>query len=132
MQEIRNNAIPTNSHFAFQLRIGEDDADSTPHAMALPSLTFRAWYDGKSPDEPAIVVGAMFQLRYEFSSKPKQSQIKVLARHIGELSKIQAWPYFREYIQTQLTRMGLPAVLLPLMPIPMPETSKSKKAKRHR
>jgi len=133
-QAIEKGTLPDNSRIRVQVKVGKDEADHTPHYIARPTVVFAAWYDKQQDGEPAILVEATFQLRYEFQEAPRAAQKKALEDLITKICMLHSWPYFREFMQSQINRMGLPPILLPLMAAPPLEskpaaTRKSKKAR---
>ena len=67
----------------------------------------------KSREEPVVSVKAGFELKYKL---PKG--LAVTRRQLTTFAKINgafnAWPYWREFIQSTVTRMNLPPIVLPL------------------
>lgn len=61
-----------------------------------------------------IEVAANFILRYRFSGDAPMSQdeLELFCRRIGGMA---AWPYWREFVQSSVTRMGLPPLTVPMM-----------------
>jgi hypothetical protein len=116
-QAIRGNALPTNSRIHVSIAIGTDDTDKVPHILARPNVVFSAWYE-KAKADPALVVDVAFQLRYEFKVAPSRGLKKQVRALVTQMCILHSWPYFREFIQNQISRMGLPPVLLPLMAMP--------------
>jgi hypothetical protein len=74
--------------------------------------------EGLSPDSP-IFMHVTFALEYhsgEISRFP-DSVLEEFARVNGVYN---AWPYLREYVQTTVSRMNLPPLLLPLLRVGPP------------
>ena len=76
----------------------------------------------KNPsDEEDLRIGAEFALRYTISSKSGFD-----AKHFDQFGAVNgvynAWPYFREFIQSTTSRMGLTPFLLPVFRITPPKS----------
>lgn len=91
-------------------------------AEALPGKSaFQVVFDGKAAlrpaekesAEPALVVQVEIELRYGFPDgldfAPEE-----LAAFASLNGVFNAWPYFREFLQSATTRMGLPQFVLPV------------------
>lgn len=80
--------------------------------------------DGKAP----VSVKASFELQYQLPAdlKPASAELE----EFGKSNAIfNAWPYWREYLQSALVRMGLPAFTLPVYRLPAGMSEPKKKAK---
>jgi preprotein translocase subunit SecB len=78
-----------------------------------------------TPDDknPAILVKAKFELSYRVPEDFKISKQEIVS--FANVNGIyNAWPYFREFVQSSTARMDLPGVVLPVFRVPA-----SKKAK---
>jgi hypothetical protein len=82
-----------------------------------PRLVFSVKYKEKD-ENPAILAAAKYQLCYELN-RPNDQLTKTEQESISNAGMWQAWPYFREYLQSQVARMGLPPLLLPLLNMPV-------------
>lgn len=92
----------------------EDEPD-----LVLVDATFR--FDGGDEDHPAaVVLDATFRLTYEL---PDAASFPADAlEHFAELNGIyNAWPYWRELVQTVTGRVGIDSVLLPVFRPPVRE-----------
>ena len=83
--------------------------------------------DGKQ-DEKVVEIDAVWELTYSYPKGKKLSK-----EALGEFGKyngvFNAWPYWREFVQNSVLRMGLPSLTVPVFRIPQPEP-KSRKAKK--
>jgi preprotein translocase subunit SecB len=72
--------------------------------------------ENESSDDPATSVKATFELCYRLPSDfaPEEADLSSFAEMNGVYN---AWPYWREYIQSTISRMNLPPVVLPLFRI---------------
>lgn len=87
-----------------------------------------------SPEELLVRIEARFALTYALSSKQDLSEENYEA--FGQRNAVyNAWPYWREFVQSTTVRMGLPALTLPVYrvgisklqqdtPLPAPTTVK--------
>jgi len=84
-------------------------------------------FNRKSPDKIFMSIEASFCASYVL--KPIE---EFNPDDIGHFSKINpvynAWPFWREFVQSMTTRMGFPALTIPLLKI-MPKKSAKKEAK---
>jgi hypothetical protein len=92
-------------------------------------------FDGKEPSKLVMKIEASF-----FISYVKKPDIKLpvhdddsLLTYVEYLMKVNpisdAWPYWREFVQNMSSRMGFPALTVPLLEI-VPKKSAAKKVKR--
>ncbi len=89
---------------------------------------------GQNPDDQeALHIEATFEILYKSDvlAEITPEQMNAFGQLIGVNN---AWPYWREFVQSTTTRMGLPAITMPLLrlsPTP-PVTAQSKKAAKPR
>ena len=80
-----------------------------------------------NPD-PAVSVIASFLLVYELTDIDGLTE-----QHFSEFAKINgvfnAWPYWREYVQSATSRMGLPPLTIPVMCLYKPKKKKKRVSK---
>lgn len=71
--------------------------------------------DTTSP--PAVAVDARFELDYVLPAEviASDEELNAFARVNGLFN---AWPYFREFVQTSMARMQLPPLVIPLVRVP--------------
>lgn len=66
------------------------------------------------PAMEAVSISASFQLQYELAPEAKLTEAEIEA--FAKInSTFNAWPYWREFVHNATTRMGLPALTLPLL-----------------
>jgi preprotein translocase subunit SecB len=67
--------------------------------------------------EPVVCINSIFRLNYELpeASEYPEEDLNQFAAVNGVFN---AWPYFREIVQSTMARMGLPQVPLPLFRVP--------------
>ncbi len=96
---------PPDLHQTIQIEVGPSDAD--PKAIFVQA-TFTL--DGQD----ALHIGATFEILYEYHTSIKVTPEQIAA--FGHLIGVNnAWPYWREFIQSMTSRMGLPSLTLPLL-----------------
>ena len=82
-----------------------------------------------SPDEPVVSlhVVATFLVQYSIKEVDEQPRlidqpVEVKSTDIHAFSDFNAtfnaWPYWREFVQSMTGRMGLPTVIIPVLPVP--------------
>jgi hypothetical protein len=76
--------------------------------------------DDETTDEPPVQIDVTFALHYALEGTPSASDedLEEFARVNGAFN---AWPYWREYIQTTAARMNLPPTLLPVFRVQRPK-----------
>lgn len=95
----------------------DTDSDSI---LIDASFRFAMAYDtDESKEKPPVMVSATFGLLYAIEDVGSVSEEELNA--FGEVNGIfNAWPYWRELLQSTLSRMGLPSITLPIYRI-LPE-----------
>jgi hypothetical protein len=89
-----------------------------------------AAFSGKSPDKIVMSIEASFCTYYVL--KPIEEFNPADIEHFAKINPIyNAWAYWREFVQNMTTRMGFPALTVPLLKI-VPKKSKGKKVKHQR
>ena len=67
-------------------------------------------------EEPAVTISATFLLMYKVNSIEGLGEDHF--KSFGETNGVfNAWPYWREYVQTATVRMGLPVLTIPVFRI---------------
>jgi preprotein translocase subunit SecB len=83
-------------------------------------------YEGEESKPPAVSIFASYVVNYEvvetFSNQQK------LKEFLEKVAMLNVWPYWREFVQSMTTRMGLPPFPEPL--IYMHELLKESKSKK--
>lgn len=79
----------------------------------VPRFVMQAFPAGQKDKEVAVEVEAVFLLTYSISDLKGllQSHYESFAQTNGVYN---AWPYWREYLQNAITRMGLPTLTVPV------------------
>ncbi len=99
----------------------------TNRVFVLANFTLKTFEIGSNVEEPFAVVDASFLLIYHADSLEEITDIAV--EHFGNTNGIyNAWPYWREFVQNTIVRMGLPPLTIPVFRIFAPK--KAKKARK--
>ncbi len=70
--------------------------------------------DDDRPEKAPLHIDVTFSLTYSLTSLDEIDEEKVDA--FGKMNAVyNAWPYVREFVQSTLVRMGLPALTLPVL-----------------
>jgi hypothetical protein len=86
-----------------------------------------AAFSGKSSDKIVMSIEASFCTSYVL--KPIGEFNPADIEHFAKINPLyNAWAYWREFVQSMTTRMGFPALTIPLLKI-MPKKSATKEAK---
>lgn len=90
-------------------------------------FVLKAKEGGTTHEGPFAIIKATFLLIYKADSIEGITSKAV--EHFGNINGIyNAWPYWREYVQNTIVRMGLPTLTIPVFRIVAPP--KAKKAKK--
>ena len=75
-------------------------------------------------DRPAVRVFAEYGLIYEIAGEFEATEVALneFARH---QALFNVWPFFREFVQSSILRMGLPGAFLPLRHLPLKPAKES-------
>lgn len=77
-------------------------------------LTFRlVAVRNEEQNPPALEIRSVFRLTYGLPKAFQASQQEIQAFSVTN-SMLNSWPYWREVVQSTVTRMGLPPLVLPL------------------
>ncbi len=119
---LSRETLPTVVHQSYSTRVVT--RDDRKDIAVIVELVLRASYSGKDPEAssaepcqegevPPIEIEAAYLLRYQLEGLRDFSPAEITA--FGELNgPYNVWPYWREYVYTMLSRMGLPPLTLPV------------------
>ena len=100
------------------------------YIIVIPGFHFEAF--GKNENkEPVIVIDASFVLTYKIDNFHGLTQ-KGFEQFANLNGIYNAWPYWREFVQNTIARMGLPALSIPVFRIVKPSKGKNSKRKCRR
>jgi hypothetical protein len=82
--------------------------------LIMPSFELTVTKEGEEESAPALSIEASFVLVYVLASVKEfdKSAIRAFAATNGVLN---AWSYWREFVQNTTARMGLPPIAVPLL-----------------
>ena len=100
------------------LRLGVSRTASATRApdgkvlCAQVRFTLEGRTENDSPDEPILVIEATFRASYEI---PADLQLNESSIELFALTNetFNLWPYWREFVQSMSSRMGIPALTVP-------------------
>lgn len=81
-------------------------------AVAMAGFKLAIAYGEPKDDEPCVEISAKFRIQYAFRKPIVNKHIQDAVQKVAMLN---AWPYWREVVQSMLMRMGLPAFPIPLI-----------------
>ena len=98
--------------------------------LVFPTFKMEARLEKSKDSSPNIVIEAEFLLIYEIKNLEgiKKDNIEAFGRINGIYN---AWPYWREFVQDTIARMGLPRLTVPVFRLgPSPEAIKKKRTSK--
>jgi hypothetical protein len=119
---VRNPAdVPEDASFeiAYGAHLGQAPS---PEGIFSIHATIDVRLDTPEPraEGPFVAVNGVFELRYRLPEGFSATDEELNA--FGTMNAVfNAWPYFREFVDSMVTRMDLPTVTLPLYRIPRPQ-----------
>ena len=97
------------------------------YIIVIPKFHFEASTENKIPG-PALFIDADFLLAYKVENFKGLTQSGF--EQFADLNGIyNAWPYWREFVQNTIARMGLPSLSIPVFRIVQPRQKKSSNQK---
>ncbi len=136
--ECRQTPLVSGKQLEVQLshEVGVQVSEETGHVAVLPTFRMRAVPVGERSKNIAVQVEALFLVAYTVDDFDGLSQENFNSfAHINGV--YNAWPYWREFLQNTIVRMGLPALKIPVFRIASPtrntqapKESSSKSSKR--
>jgi hypothetical protein len=98
------------------INIGAAKTADNPNVV-IARVAARVDISSEPGADPAVKIQATFVLAYAFS--PGVLPVTLDPQWVGNFGRTQAvihaWPYWREFVQSATTRMGLPALRMPLL-----------------
>jgi len=102
--------------------------EGTNRVFVLANFTLTTFETGTNDEKPFAVIKAVFLLVYQTDSL--QGITKKIVDLFGQTNGIyNAWPYWREYVQNTIVRMGLPPLTIPVFRLFAPKQPKTPKKK---
>lgn len=128
---LRENELPETGNQTTHVGMRFDDAGNAIFVVVKYGLLIG--YDEKklesNADSAVVTIRANFGVQYKHKQdEPEKSLGDVVPR----LAVMNSWPYWREFVQSMVVRMGLPAFPVPIMNLGnlIPESDQS--AQRHK
>ena len=112
-REFESDEPPPVVEFGFNV---DTDLDrETQRIKARVIFSFDSFFEGRrSAETPPLHIEVGFALVYSLQSLDDIDDEKIDA--FGKMNAVyNAWPYVREFVQSTLVRMGLPALTLPVL-----------------
>jgi preprotein translocase subunit SecB len=95
------------------------------YLIVIPEFLFEAFGENKTK-EPVIVINASFVLTYKINDFQGLTQ-KGFEQFANLNGIYNAWPYWREFVQNIIARMGLSPLSIPVFRIVQPAKKKNLK-----
>lgn len=120
-----SNLDPLDIPDAFELSVGYRTAHRLPeghpnHLYVLAGLRVEAGPQNDETSEPYLVLEVEFELVYALKNAGDYPADAI--EYFSELNgPYNAWPYFREFLQSISTRVGLGGIVLPVFRPPIEE-----------
>jgi hypothetical protein len=106
-----DSSDPIHTHLEYEVNTQADENRMTISVM--PKFRLRAGSTAQPTDKPAIYMEAIFLLSYGVKSTEGLTAANL--QSFGELNGIyNSWPYWREFVQNMIGRMGLPPLTIPV------------------
>lgn len=112
-REFESDQPPPVVEFGFNAEANLDRATQRINARVI--FSFDSYFeDDERPESPPLHIDVGFALAYSLQSLDDIDDEKIDA--FGKMNAVyNAWPYVREFVQSTLLRMGLPALTLPVL-----------------
>ena len=100
------------------------------YLFVLPEFKLEAFTAEDSEDQPSVFVEATFVLLYR--AETLQGLTKKNFDSFGNSNGVyNAWPYWREFVQNTIARMGLPPLTIPVFRlVPMKQTKPPRRKRK--
>jgi hypothetical protein len=99
--------------------------ENNGYVVVIPEFYFKAFGENRT-QEPVIVIDATFALTYKIDNFEGLTQ-KGFEQFANLNGIYNAWPYWREFVQNTIIRMGLPSLSIPVFRIVRPPKEKTLK-----
>ena len=110
----RATYLPVHNNHAFEVTYKR--TSDTEVAVTVRFVWHAGSHDAQESSGPRARIEARFEIGYEAPALNENSDEQVLA--FAKLNGIfNAWPYWREYLQSMSSRMGLPTMLIPVLTV---------------
>lgn len=97
-----------------------DEESVTNEGFVAFSRFEMGWLGGGSEDEPDVDIRAVFSLHYGLAKDDEESPVdEEDLRHFCVFNApFNAWPYWREYVQSTTSRMGIRPYIMEVLRVP--------------
>lgn len=112
LKNINANFSDNNNAFELTLELKEDHSFS----ISDNTLTIIQYYEliGKSVEHEVISISGSYVLKYHIGDSCKYNDENI-NRFIQQSVSLTIWPYFRELVNSSVSKMGLPPLIIPLV-----------------
>lgn len=112
------------THISINVNVQTEADKKQTIIQVRPRFVLVARFDDESGDE-LLRIEAVFLLHYRVPSFEGLRKSNIVA--FGEMNGLyNAWPYWREFVQATTTRMGLPALTIPVFRVTTAKASRKK------
>ena len=112
-------------HISYSTEVQVDKKNG--YITVIAKFHFEAFIEGKI-QKPVILIDASFLLSYKIENFEGLTQ-KGFEQFANLNGIYNAWPYWREFVQNTIVRMGLPSLSIPVFRIVEPPKEKNIKQK---
>lgn len=98
------------------------------YVIVIAKFNFEAFRENKN-QKPVIIIVSSFLLAYKIEDFSGLTQ-KGFEQFANLNGIYNAWPYWREFVQNTIVRMGLPSLSIPVFRIVQPQQKRTSKQKR--
>jgi preprotein translocase subunit SecB len=109
--KIKLGQLPNQAKQHFQLQLGvSDDAKSV---IAIVEFKLEVSYQVTADTESAVTIAASFMVEFAVIKPPAPKSL--ITDMVPTMAIGISWPYWREFVSSMATRMGLPALPIPIL-----------------
>lgn len=110
--QLREGRLPNEATQSVNLTVGIEKEKKVIYVLAALGVDARYQGDPKESETP-LSIHATFALRYGFGeTTSRDDEISEAVTHVASLV---VWPFWREFVHSTSSRMGLPPFPVPLM-----------------
>jgi hypothetical protein len=107
------SSLPVNINVAIDVSTKLTDAKDRVFVKA--DFTLQGTFGGEETQEPPVKITASFLVRYRLRSAEELEDANFDA--FGKINGVHnAWPFWREFVQSSMWRLGLPSLTIPVLP----------------
>lgn len=114
--------IPSDGDLGFEIEHSVEVETKANHVLVFATFIFKAFRDNEKSCDVFASIETTFLLSY--SADTLEGLEADNFREFGEINGIyNAWPYWREFVQNTIVRMGLPTLTLPVFRLSRPSSA---------